>query len=91
MPPAERDDNRVTTLLGRKPDGTVAPVQVDNATGRLLVSITDVTDNAPTVQPTEVRDDNRVTAAYGVDPNGDVASVLVDNRNGLVWADVNIE
>ena len=86
-----RDDNRVTALAGKKPDGAVEAAEVDNVTGRLLIAITPVTDVIPTVTPVEVRDDNRVPVAYGVDGSGDPQSLLTDNRNGNLWAEVTIE
>lgn len=91
MANASRDNNRVTTIMAVDSNGDPVNLQVDNATGRLLVAVEVVASVVPTVQPTEVRDNNRIPTLYGADASGDPASLLTDNRNDNLWITLNIE
>ena len=86
-----KDENRVPEVLAEDENGNAVPIKIDNATGRLLAKITDVTSVAPSDQSLGVRDENRIPVAMGEDSGGNPLPIMIDNRNGNVWADVNVE
>ena len=90
---AVRDNNRVTVGLGvSSADGvTTLPIQIDAATGRLLISVTSVVEAGGEVSTDAPRDGNHVPAALGFksDDSG-VGGIAMDSRNDNLYLDLEL-
>lgn len=86
---AERDNNRVRTILGVNPSGQTQPLKVDSITARLLVNIKSVSSVSPSAV-LKKRDNNRIPTLLGANGSG-VKEARIDNRNNGLWATVTIE
>jgi hypothetical protein len=90
---AVRDNNRVAVGLGvsSADETTTLPMQIDAATGRLLISVTAVAEAGGEVATIAPRDGNHVPAALGLksDDSG-VAGISMDNRSGNLYLDLEL-
>lgn len=87
MASGKRDDNNVVVVMGEDPDGNPAPVKVDNATGYLLMAVTEVSNVTPADVPDKAEHDpNNVPSMICEDDNSEtILTAMVDNRNGNLW------
>jgi len=86
-----RDDNRIVAQQGESSTtGTAIPVNIDPATGRLLLDIANVAAGT-IVAPTKNRDDNRVPVAYGESTvDGTATPFRINPVTGRVLTDILI-
>jgi len=89
MPVTARDDNRVVAKQGESSTaGTAIPMNIDPATGRVLLDI-DTVAAGTIVAPTKSRDDNRVPVAYGESTvDGTATPLRVNAATGRALCDI---
>lgn len=91
MSQAKRDQNRVTTGMGVNNTDRTTPLllKVEPSTNRLLVSITEQTDQPGIITKNEV-DQNRVWASYGIN-NSDRTTPMpfnIDPNTGYLGVNI---
>lgn len=88
---ANRDQNRVTVLMGvSSADGvTPVPLRVDPITNALLVEVTFDSDTTIALKTPAKRDENRVTVELAVDTNGDVRPFSIKPSNNALYLTLN--
>ena len=82
-------NNEYVTLL-EDDSGNPISLQIDNATGRVLMEITNIASFTGSGKPIAI-DQNNTYVGLGTDPNEDPIAILVENSNGLLAVDVTIE
>lgn len=81
------DSNNVPTKTGVTSGGVITNLKIDNTTGYLLATFSEVSSVVPTVNPTRaIHDDNNVPSMIATVAAGTPAACLIDNRNGYLWA-----
>ena len=87
---AKHDENRVTVGLGVSSvdDISTIPIEVDDATNRLMISVS--TDSlSPTTATQDKRDGNYVPTLYGVSSvNGVTPIPIRTDENGALLLDI---
>lgn len=86
MAAGARDDNRRVVVMARDPDGNAAPIQIEHATGYVLVAVANGS-GAPSATYSQKRDDNNVPAGSAVNPSNIIKNLSVDPSNDGVYVE----
>ncbi len=87
---AKIDSNRARVAIAVDNSGNTLPLKVDSVTGRLLISITKVSDTAPVLTDNSKIDNNRIRTCLVTDETNK-RPLLIENTTGLLFCDVNVE